>query len=507
MSSPALSTALTPKVRSAGLVLGVVLISQLMVVLDATIVNIALPDISTALAFSPTGLSWVINAYTLVFGGLLLLGARAGDVLGRRRVFLAGIAIFTVASLVGGLAGTAAELLIARAAQGVGAALAAPSALALLMTLFPEAKERAKALGYYTAVSIGGSALGLIVGGMLTQWTSWRWVLFINVPIGIALLVAARRVIPETPRRPGRFDLAGAITATFGTATLVYSLVRVGSDGWSDPLALSGFGAAVVLLATFVAVERRASSPITPLRLFSDRDRVTSYVARLLLVAGMMGMFFFLTQFLQNVLGYSPVVTGLAFLPLTIALFTMSQLTARMLIQRIGAKALIAGGLTVSTGGLFWLSDLSATSGYTSLLFPILLFGIGNGLAFVPLTQLALSGVEPQDAGAASGLVNVTQQIGGALGLAILVTVFAQAAGSGYDRLAAAVAGGTADPAVIAQAHEAFVAGAERAFGWAAGFLAVTVVLVLALVRRRPRPVPVAAVEADEHAAVEVATA
>jgi EmrB/QacA subfamily drug resistance transporter len=458
-----------------------------MVVLDATIVNIALPDIKNALGFSSTGLSWVINAYTLAFGGLLLLGARAGDILGRRRVFLVGIGLFTLASMSGGVAASSTELLIARALQGVGGALAAPSALALLMTLFPEARERTKALGWYTAVSIGGSAVGLIVGGMLTQWVSWRWVLFINVPIGIALLLVALRVVPQTERHPGKFDLTGALTSTLGMGTLVYSLVRAASDGWGDPLTLTGFAVSVILLAAFVAVEVRASSPITPLRLFADRNRATSYIARLLLVAGMFGVFFFLTQFLQDILGYSPVVTGLAFLPLTVALFIASQASARVLTRQFGEKPVLVAGLLTSTVGLFLLTTLSADSSYLHLLLPLLLFGIGNGLAFVPLTSLSLAGVKPQDAGAGSGLVNVTQQVGGAMGLAVLITVFAHAAGPNVNAASAArAAGRRPSAAAIDSAHQAYILGADRAFGWAAAFLAAAAIVVFVLVRRAP---------------------
>ncbi len=464
--------------RRRTIVLGLVLTAQLMVVLDATIVNIALPDISGALHFNPTSLSWVINAYTLVFGGLLLLGARAGDILGRRKIFLTGITLFTVASLLGGFASSAGLLLAARAVQGVGAALAAPSALALLMTMFPDARERVRAIGYYTAVSIGGSAVGLIAGGMLTQWVSWRWVLFVNVPIGLAVIAVALRVLPETARGKGHFDLAGALTSTLGMTGLVYGFVRAASAGWGDPVTIAAFAAGVVLLGAFVFVELRAESPIVPLRLFADRDRATSYVARLLLVAGMIGMFFFLTQFLQEILHYSAVVAGLAFLPLTVVLFAASQLSARVLTVRLPAKTVIAGGLTLSTSGLLWLTQLHATSGYFDLLGPLLLFGIGNGLAFVPLTSTSLRGVAPADSGAASGLVNVMQQVGGALGLAVLVTVFGSA-----SRAATSPAGTSA----VERAQHAFVVGADRGFLIAALFLAATVLLVLVAIRPQPR--------------------
>jgi EmrB/QacA subfamily drug resistance transporter len=454
--------------RRSGLVLTVILICQLMVVLDATIVNVALPKIQASLGFSTTSLSWVINAYALTFGGLLLLGARAGDLLGRRRTFMAGIALFTAASLAGGFATSATFLLIARAVQGAGAALAAPSALALLTTMFTEGRERMRAIGYYTAVSIGGSAVGLVAGGILTEWASWRWVMFVNVPIGVGLLVAARAVLPETPRNTGHFDIAGALTSTVGMASLVFGFVHAATGGWGNPVTVTAFALGVVLLGGFVLIERGARAPITPLRLFRDRNRVVSYVSRLLLVAGMFGMFFFLTQFLQDVLGYSPLLTGLGFLPLTAALFVSSQVGAR-LASRVPTRTQMVVGFSLSTAALLWVAQLSVHSGYVSILGPLVVVGIGNGLAFVPLTALALSGVEPRDAGAASGLINVTQQVGGALGLAVLVNVFGS-----VSRSALATSSGTADAA-----RAAFVHGADVAFLVAAGFLVATLLLVL----------------------------
>jgi EmrB/QacA subfamily drug resistance transporter len=451
----------------------VILLCQLMVVLDATIVNIALPKIQTALSFSRTDLSWVLNAYSLTFGGLLLLGARSGDLFGRRRVFLAGIALFTFASLAGGFTTSSGLLLFARAAQGVGAAFASPSALALLMISFREGAERTRAIALYTAVSIGGSAVGLIAGGVLVEWTSWRWVFFVNVPIGIVLLVLARRELPETPRHTGRIDVPGALTSTIGMAALVFGFVHAASAGWHAAGTEAAFVAGVVLLGAFVFIESRAATPITPLRLFANRDRSSSYVARLLLVGGMMGMFFFLTQFLQDVLGYSALATGLAFLPLTVALFAASQLSARTLLPIVGAKRLMVGGVSVSTTGVLLLSRLSESSNYTTVLLSLVLFGIGNGLAFVPLTSASLAGVEPADAGAASGLVNVMQQVGGSLGLAVLVTIFGTAARS-------------AAPAANAATHT-FVYGADRAFLAAAALLALSVALV-ATMRQQQRP-------------------
>lgn len=454
--------------------LAAILTVQLMVVLDVSIVNIALPDLRTALGFSATDLSWVVNAYALAFGGLLLLGARAGDLLGRRRTLVAGVALFTLASLAGGLAESGTTLLAARVVQGVGAALASPSALALLMTTFPAPRERLRALGLYTAVSIGGSAVGLVAGGALVQWASWRWIFFVNVPIGLLLVVLVRAVLPETDRRRGALDVAGALTSTAGMTALVYGFVTAASHGWTTPATVTSFVAGIALLTVFVAVERRAEAPIVPLRLFADRNRSASYVGRLLLVAGMMGMFFFLTQFLQNVLGYSALQAGLAFLPLTVVLFAASQLSARVLVEKLGSKPLMTYGIALSTLGLLLLTRLSESSVYPELLATLLLFGAGNGLAFVPLTAASLHGVDPADAGAASGLVNVMQQVGGALGLAVLVTVFGTAS-SHADVVPGAGA--------AAQAQHAFVVGADRAFLAAAAFLALTVVLVAAVVR------------------------
>lgn len=467
------------RTAGAGGALGVILLCQLMVVLDLTIVNIALPSIQSALHFSRTELSWVLNAYALTFGGLLLLGARAGDLFGRRRMFLAGIGLFTLASLAGGFTTSAGLLLFARAAQGTGAALASPSALALLMIRFREGAERARALALYTAVSIGGSAVGLIAGGVLIEWTSWRWVFFVNVPIGILLLFLARRELPETPSRPGRIDIPGALTSTLGMTALVFGFVHAASDGWRTGATVTAFVLGSGLLLAFVAIERRALTPITPLRLFADRDRSISYVARLLMVGGTFGMFFFLSQFLQEVLHYSALATGLAFLPLTIALFAASQLSARTWLPLVGARRLMAGGISLSTIGVLLLSQLSQSSSYALVLGSLLLFGIGNGTAFVPLTAASLAGVDPADAGAASGLVNVMQQVGGSLGLAVLVTVFGSAARSAAHHGSGA-----------ASAAHSFVYGADRVFLVAAALLAVSVALVAGMRRDRAQPQP-----------------
>jgi EmrB/QacA subfamily drug resistance transporter len=462
----------------AGLALVIMLSAQLMIILDATVVNIALPHIQASLHFSSTSLSWVMNAYTLTFGGLLLLGGRAGDILGRRRVFLAGIGLFTLSSLVGGLSTSAGMLLVARAVQGAGGALAAPAVLALIVSGFPEGRERTRALGIYMGVITGGSSLGLVLGGVITEWLSWRWVLFINVPIGIAVLAIAPLFVAETPRQAGRFDLAGAVTSTAGVASLVYGFVRAAADGWGDHLTLAAFGAAAVLLASFLVIESRVRQPITPLRLFADASRSGSFAARLLLIAGMFGVFFFLTQFLQKVMGFSPLRAGVAFLPLTAALFGMSR-TAPRLMPRLGAKPLMIIGMLPAIVSLAWLSRVSPATGYWSGVFgPMMLLGIGMGLVFVPLTTASLAGVAPADSGAASSMVNVMQQVGGALGLAVLVAVFGTASRNAQQH---PLPGLTA----AAQAQHVLAHGMATAFGLAAIFNVASLLVIVALIRAR----------------------
>jgi EmrB/QacA subfamily drug resistance transporter len=460
------------------LVLAVILTCQLMVVLDGTVVTIALPHIRTALGFSATSLSWVLNAYTLAFGGLLLLGARTGDIVGRRLTFVGGLAIFTVASLIGGLAHNSAELLVGRAGQGVGGALASPAALALLMSKFADGRERTRAVGLYTAVSVGGSAVGLVLGGMLVQWTSWRWVMFVNVPIGVAVVAVGWLVLSESDnaRVRGRFDLLGALTSTIGMAALVYGFVRAASDGWGDVAARVAFAVGAILLIAFVITERRAVAPITPLRLFADRDRSASYVARLLVVAGTMGMFFFLTQLLQNRLHYSPITAGVAFLPITIMLFASSQAASHGLIDRFGAKPLMIVGIALTAVGVLWLTQLSTGSHYGSVFGPLMIIGTGNGLAFVPLTTAALHAVPDEDAGAASGMVNAMQQVGGSLGLAVLVTVFGAADRHALHHHAASLHG-------TAVAAHAYLHGADTVFAVATGFLVLTLLVVAVVIR------------------------
>nr|WP_069170355.1 MFS transporter [Streptomyces griseus] len=417
----------SPRSRGNGMALFVIASCQLMVVLDITIVNIALPHIQTSLGFSTENLSWVINAYTLTFGGLLLLGGRLGDILGRRRVFVFGVLLFVLASLLGGISQESWQLLAARALQGVGGAIASPTALSLITTTFREGPDRNRAFGVFAAVSAGGSAIGLLAGGILVEWLDWRWVFFVNVPIGLLIALATPRYIKESERHPGHFDLLGALTSTLGMVLLVYGFIRASEDGWSDSLTIGAFAAAVVFLALFLAIERGSKQPITPLRMFRDRNRAGAYGMMLSLAAAMFGMFFFLTLFVQNVLDFSPLRAGLAFLPLS-AIIAVSAGFASQLLPRWGPKPFMVTGALLAAAGLAWLTATDVHSSYLgSILGPTLVFGSGMGMQFVSLTLMAVSGVVPREAGAASGVLNATQQVGGSLGLSILVTVFGTA--------------------------------------------------------------------------------
>ncbi|WP_243639760.1 MFS transporter [Streptacidiphilus pinicola] len=410
-----------------GISLAVIATTQLMVVLDITIVNIALPHISTALKFTPTSLSWVLNAYTLTFGGLLLLGGRIGDILGRRPTLITGVLIFSCASLLGGLATSSWMLLSARALQGIGGAIASPTAFALIATNFKEGPERNRAFGVYSAVAGAGGAIGLLLGGVLTSWLSWRWVLFVNVPIGIALASLAPLYINDSERHPGRFDFPGALTSTVGMASLVYGFIRAADKGWTDTWTLISFAASVVLLVSFLLIESRTAQPITPLHMFRNRNRSGAYVLMLCLAAAMFGIFFFMTQFIQDILGFSPIRAGLGFLPMSLSIIVAAQIAARFQ-TRFGAKPFMILGTLLVSGGAYWITKLDVHSTFASgVLGPTMIFGFGMGFIFVPVMLTAVSGVAPQETGSATGLLNTTQQVGGSLGLAILVTVFATA--------------------------------------------------------------------------------
>ena len=370
----------------------------------------------------------MVNAYALTFGGLLLLGGRAGDILGRRRVFVFGLLLFSAASLLGGFATSQSWLLAARAVQGAGGAVIAPTALALITTNFPEGAPRNRAFGVYSAMAGAGSAVGLLLGGVLTTYASWRWVLFVNVPIGILVAAAAPRVLAESPRRPGRIDVAGAITGTGGVALLVYGLSKAatGADGvshWGDAQVLASLTAAVVLLVSFVLIEMRSSHPLLPMRVLADRNRSGAYLIMLCIGTGLFGLFFFLTLFMQTVLGYSAIRSGIAYLPFAIGVVIASALASR-LVARIGARPLILAGAAAVAGGMFWFSRLTEHAGYAGqLLGPMLVTACGLGLVFVPLSLVALHNVAEQDSGVASSLLNTGQQVGGAIGLALLGTV------------------------------------------------------------------------------------
>jgi EmrB/QacA subfamily drug resistance transporter len=398
---------------------------QLMLILDMTVVNVALPRIRGDLGFSTASLSWVLNAYTLTFGGLLLLGGRVGDVLGRRRTFLAGVAVFTVGSLLGGLAPSAGLLVAARALQGVGAAVAAPNVLALITTSAESPAARNRALALFSAVSSAGGSLGLLLGGALTGYASWRWSLFINVPIGLLVLTLVPRFVVETARRPGRFDVPGALTATAGSSALVFGFIHAPDHGWSSAGTIGAFAAAAVLLLSFVAIERRAAAPVLDLALLRHRGRAGAASVMALFIGAQFGFFFFTVQFMQAVLGYGALESGFAFLPLTLLIFATSRVSPR-LVGRFGVRPVVLVGLSLVAAANLWMGQIDATSGYLGLLLPpMVLIGVGAGLGFMPLTVAMLSEVAPEHAGSASGLLQMGQQVGGSLGLAVLVTVFA----------------------------------------------------------------------------------
>ena len=497
--------------RRLGLALLVIATAQLMVVLDGTIVNVALPHIQLALGFSGTGLEWVVNAYAITFGGLLLLGGRAGDILGRRRVFVAGLLLFSAASLLGGFATSQWWLLTARAVQGAGGAVIAPTALALISTNFPQGGERNRAFSVYAAMAGAGAATGLVLGGVLTTYASWRWVFFVNVPIGIVVAAAAPRVLAESPRRPGRIDWAGAVTGCGGVALLVYGLSKAatGADGvshWGDAQVVASLAAAVVLLVSFVLIEMRSSHPLLPMRVLADRNRSGALLIMLCIATGLFGVFFFLTLFIQTVLGYSPIRAGIAFLPFAVGVVIGSAL-ASPLVARIGPRPLIVAGAAMVAGGMFWYSGLTEHAAYAShLLGPTLVSSFGLGLVFVPLALVALYKVTEQDSGVASSLLNTAQQVGGAIGLALLGTVaWTAVANSVRTQVAAAAKAGrplpkpgTPPPASIY--NHALAVGFSRAFVVAAGIALLALLIAIVTIRVRRQELAGAAPEPQQAA-------
>ena len=459
----------------------VIATAQLMVVLDATIVTVALPHIQTALGFSGSGLEWVVNAYVLTLGGLLLLGGRAGDLFGRRRMFILGLVLFSAASLAGGLATSGAWLLAARAVQGAGGAIVAPTALSLVATTFPEGAARNRAMGVYAAMSVVGSVIGLVAGGLLVSYASWRWVLFVNVPFGVVAALAAWAVLPGAAPRPGRFDVLGAVTGTGGVGAVVYGLSTAapsqgGTSHWGDANVVAALAAGAVLLALFGVISAHSPHALLPARLLRDRDRTGANLIMLGVGAALGGVFFFISLFVQEVWGYSALRTGVSFLPLT-GVMLVATAAATRLIPRTGARPLLAAGSILTAGGLYWLSLVTERSTYAGgLLGPMLLVAAGLGLLFLPLSLLSLAGVAEGDSGAASSLLNTGRQVGASVGLAVLGTVaWTVVANRGRDHVEAAR---------TAYQH-ALVAGFDRAFLVAAGI--AVLMLVVALTAIRPR--------------------
>jgi EmrB/QacA subfamily drug resistance transporter len=467
-------------------VLAIVAVAQFMVVLDATVVNVALPTIKRDVGFSEQSLSWVLNAYTLMFGGFLLLGGRLADQLGRRRLFIAGIALFSGASLICGLSQSEAMLLVARGLQGLGGALVSPAALSIILTTFAEGQARNRALAVWGAIAGAGGAVGLLLGGVIVQLLSWRWVFFINVPIGAVVLALAPRILAES-RSPSverrGYDAEGAITITLGTIALVFTLIKADSWGWTSGRTVAGFAVAAALIAAFLVIERRHEDPLIPLRIFSNRSLAASDVTMLVVAAALFGMFFFCTLYLQQVLGFSALKTGVAYLPLTLTLVGASALAAR-LVDRFRPKPVLVAGLLISTAGFILLTRVSGHGDYASHVLPSMVaLGVGLGLSFVPITIAATTGVAAGDSGLASGLLNTTQQVGGSLGLAILSSV-------STSRITSALHHGS--PLPLALTH-----GFKGAFVVAAVLCAVGVAVALALLprrRREPRDEPVEAV-------------
>ncbi len=435
--------------------LALLCIAQFVVVLDASIVNVALPTIGKDLSFDPDNLSWVVNAYVLTFGGFLLLGGRLADLLGRRKIFMAGLVLFAAASLAGGFAESDTFLVVARAIQGLGAALLSPAALSIVTTTFKDGSERNKALGVWGAVAGSGGAAGVLLGGVLTEYAGWEWVLWVNVPIGIAAALMAPRLILESRSEDESrtFDVPGAVTVTSGLAILVYGLVEAPDAGWGSTQTIGLAAAAVALLAAFVAIERRSSNPLVPFEIFRVRTLTGANVVGILTGASLFSMFFFISLYMQNVLGFSAIKSGLSYLPLAVSIILAAGI-ASQLVTKVGFKPVMAAGMAFVAAGLAWFSQISADGSFLAdVLGPSLLAAIGLGLTFVPITIAAVSGVEDREAGLASGLINTSQQVGGALGLAILSSV-------AFTRIGDLAAQGQTGPQALTEGYsDAFMFG------------------------------------------------
>jgi EmrB/QacA subfamily drug resistance transporter len=474
----------TPVRRQLGLALIVIATAQLLVVLDATIVNIALPSIEHQFRIGVPSLAWIVNAYALTFGGFMLLGGRTGDLYGRRRVFRIGLAIFACASLLGGLAPNEHLLIAARIVQGMGGAIIAPNALALIATNFPQGPRRSKAMGVYAAVAGIGATIGLLLGGVLTDYINWRWVFFVNVPIAAAVLLGSS-VLAEGETHTGRLDIPGSVTGTGGLVALVYGITRAGQSGWADTWTLVSFIVAAVLLAVFLVLQTKVPHPILPLRLLRDRNRSGAYITMLLVGSAMFATFYFLTLYMQQVLGYSPVKTGLSYLPLNIGMMIAAGVVVPRLIGRIAPRVLIVTGTFIGAGGMFWFSFLTPSASYrTDLLPAMVITGIGLGTAFLPLPLAALAGTTERDAGIASALLNSGELIGGALGLAVLATVATTASDNRLPHAVASFYRGLAthNSSLVHQAADAMTHGYTIALGAAALTLIAAGVVALALI-------------------------
>ena len=466
-------------------VLVLICFAQFMVVLDATVVNVALPSIQKDLGMTETNLQWVVNAYTLVFGGFLLLGGRAGDLLGRKRLFLGGVIVFTAASLLDGLSTSSGMLIGARALQGLGAAFISPAALAIISTTFKEGSDRAKALGVWAAIAIGGSAVGLVLGGALTQAFSWPWIFFINVPVGIAVFLFALRLVPESKDEAAHrsFDVAGAVTVTGGLMSLVYAIVQAQQKGWGSVQTIATFVVSVALLVGFVVIESRAKAPLVRLSIFRVRSLSAANVVMFFVGSGLFAMFFFNSLYIQRVLGYGPLKAGLAFLPFTAGIMVSAGL-ASAYAPKVGVRRVAAVGMFITAGGLLLLTQIPVHGSYAANVLPALLVSsLGLGGVFVPLTLVATTGLEDEDQGLASGLFNTSQQVGGALGLAILSTIAASR--------------------MHGDSPAQLVKGFHWAFAGSAAFVIAGLVALVAMLRQRD----VVRIEQEARAGAEVATA
>jgi EmrB/QacA subfamily drug resistance transporter len=466
------------------LILFVIAIAQLMVVLDATVVNIALPSAQQALEFSNDQRQWIITAYALAFGSLLLLGGRIGDLFGRKRAFVIGLGGFAVASALGGFAQSFEVLVAARALQGVFGALLAPAALSLLTTTFLDPEERAKAFGIFGAVAVGGAAIGLILGGVLTEYLNWRWCLFVNLAIAVPAALAAMALLHnEVPEHRSRIDVPGTITASTGLFAIVYGLANAETHSWTDAVTIGMLVAGALLLVAFAAIQRRSANALLPLRVVLDRDRGGSFLAMLLSGAGMFAVFLFLTYYLQQTLDFSPIQSGLAFLPMTLTIVISATTASTKLLPKIGPRPLIGSGMLIAAAGLVLLTSIGVDTSYAGHVLPgIMIIGAGLGLVFSSAMATATFGVQPSDAGVASAMVNTMQQIGGSIGTALLSTLAASAVTSDL------VANATARPDAAALAHAA-VHGYTTAFWWAAAIYAVGAVVCASLLTKRSREI------------------